>query len=150
MQVSRPIPGKVKLRRFRFIDHTGDLGLAVFGETLEGLFVHAAEALFHVLTDPRRIRQRQSRDLALEAGGLEELLVSWLGELLFLFETEQLLFRRFEVRQLEGRHMEATAWGERYEEGRHPIKTLIKAVTFHQLRVEQVRGRWRARIVLDL
>lgn len=138
------------MRRFRFIDHTGDLGLAVFGETLEGLFVHAAEALFHVLTDRRKIRERRGQELSLEARGIEELLVVWLGELLFLFETKRLLFRRFEIRGLDGLHMEASAWGEEYEEGRHPIKTLIKAVTFHQLRVEQVRGRWRARIVLDL
>ncbi len=122
----------------------------VFGETLDALFVHAAEALFHVLTDRRKIRERSGHDFSLGAGGIEELLVVWLGELLFLFETERLLFRRFEIRGLDPLHMEASAWGEEYEEGRHPIKTLIKAVTFHQLRVEQTRGGWRARIILDL
>lgn len=142
--------GKARMRKFKFIDHTGDLGLTVFGETLDGLFVHAAEALFHVLTDRRKIRDRHRQEISLDARGTEELLVVWLGELLFLFETKRLLFRRFEIRGLDGIHMEASAWGEQYEEGRHPIKTLIKAVTFHQLRVEKTKGRWRARIILDL
>lgn len=136
--------------KFSFIDHTGDLGLSVSAGTLEGLFICAAEAIVHVLTDRRRIREKRAHDFSLEARDIEELLVLWLSELLFLFETRGLLFRRFEIRGLDGRHMEATAWGEEYEEGRHPIKTLVKAVTFHQLRVEQTKGRWRTRIVLDL
>jgi SHS2 domain-containing protein len=46
--------------------------------------------------------------------------------------------------------LEATVWGEKYEEGRHPIKTLIKAVTFHQLQIEEENGNWKAQLIFDL
>jgi SHS2 domain-containing protein len=138
------------MRRFRFIDHTGDLGVVVRGNDLPQLFEHAAAAFFHVLTESRRIRPREAREILLEAPGLEELLVEWLGEFLYLFETEGLLFMTFEVHELDPHRIRAVARGETYEEGRHPIKTLIKAVTFHQLRIRQERGVWKAQIILDL
>ncbi len=122
----------------------------VYGRNLPELFLHAAQAFFQILTEPKKIRERESQEISLESHGPEELLVSWLNEFLYLFDTQGLLFRRFELRQLNGRHLEATAWGEGYEEGYHPIKTGIKAVTFHQLQIQQEKGIWKTQIIFDL
>ena len=138
------------MRRFRFIDHTGDAGVIVYGDTLPRLFQHAAEALFQILTEPKAIRERASQDFSLKALGTEALLVAWLNEFLYLFDTQGLLFRRFEVKSLDDSRLKATARGEVYEEGRHPIKTTIKAVTYHQLEIRQEKGVWRTRIIFDL
>jgi SHS2 domain-containing protein len=136
--------------RFEFVDHTGDLGVRVFGQTLPELFEQAAEALTFILTDPETIRIKKTRKLLLEAKTDEELLITWLNEFVYLFDTEGLLFKDFEVLSIHDHHLEALAQGEIYMEGRHPIKTAVKAATYHQLKIENHQGVWTAQVIFDL
>jgi SHS2 domain-containing protein len=136
--------------RFEFVDHTGDLGVRLFGESLPRLFEQAAEALTFILTDPETIRIKETRKLLLEAKTDEELLITWLNELVYLFDTEGLLFKAFEVLSVHDHHLEALAQGEIYVEGRHPIKTAVKAATYHQLKIEHHQGVWTAQVIFDL
>ena len=138
------------MRKFKFIDHTADMGILVYGETLPLLFQHAAEGLLHIITDPERIREKESREISVRANGLEELLVNWLNELLYLFETSGFLFRRSEILHLGDYFIEAAAFGEIFDEGYHPILRTIKATTYHQLRVTREKAGWEARIIFDL
>ncbi|HPD60632.1 MAG TPA: archease [Thermodesulfobacteriota bacterium] len=137
-------------KKFRFIDHTADVGVVVYGKNLIELFHNAAESFFSVLIDLKNIRETESRRFSLDAPGLEELLVSWLNEFLYLFETQGLLFSRFEIKNLSKKHLEATAWGEKYTAEKHPIKRIIKAVTFHQLSIQKQKGIWETQIIFDL
>ena len=138
------------LKPFEFIEHTGDLGVLVYGNGLPELFGNAAEAFFEVITDPEKVLERESRSIFLDSNDLEELLVAWLSEFLYLFDTNNLLFRRFSVHKVKKCTIEATAWGEVYDGERHPIKTVIKAVTFHQIQVREEKGIWKARVIFDL
>jgi SHS2 domain-containing protein len=137
-------------RKFRFIDHTGDMGIQVYGESLSLLFQHAAEGLSHIITAPEKIREKESRPISLRADAIEELLVNWLNELIFLFETDGFLFRRFEVLDLGEYFIEALAFGEILEEGHHSILRTVKATTYHQLHVTRGKAGWEARIIFDL
>lgn len=137
-------------RGFRFIDHTGDVGIALEGRDPSELFRHAGEAFFSILTDLGKIRGRIRRRIELEANGWEDLLVRWLSEFNFLFETEGMLFRTFDIDTIDEHRIRATAQGEPYEEGRHPIKTSVKAVTYHQLRVRQEGGTWKVTVIFDI
>ena len=137
-------------RNFEFIDHTGDMGVRVFGESLASLFQHAAEALYHIITDPETILEKDSRRVSVRANSLEELLISWLNEFVYLFDIHGSLFRRFEVLDLDEHVIEATAYGETMEEGRHPIYRTIKGATYHQLQITQRKGMWKTQIIFDL
>jgi SHS2 domain-containing protein len=136
--------------RYEFVDHTGDLGVRVFGESLPRLFEQAAEALTFILTDPEAIQIKETRKLLLEAKTDEELLITWLNELVYLFDTEGLLFKAYDVLSIHDHRLEALARGEIYVEGRHPIKTTVKAATYHQLKIEHPRGVWTAQVIFDL
>ena len=136
--------------KFKFIDHTGDLGMVVFGKNSRELFVHAAEGFFYILTNPKKVRSRSTCEISLEATGMEELLVAWLNEFVYLFDTRRLLFSRFQVLALDDLSMKAVAQGEPYEEGRHPIKRTIKEATYHQLRIREEGGTWEAQVIFDL
>jgi len=136
--------------RFEMVDHTGDIGVRVFGETLSQLFEQAAQALTFILTDPETIAPKQTRKLVLEARTGEELLITWLNELVYLFDTEGLLFKEFTILTLGDHHLEAEARGEVFDEGRHPIKTTVKAATYHQLKIENRKGVWTAQVIFDL
>lgn len=138
------------MRQFRFLDHTGDARIEIYGESLEALFENAGVALFHVITDPSTVEEKVERGIVLGYETVEVLLVDWLGELLYLHDVEGLLLKRFEVRRMENERFEGRAWGEPFQEGRHVIRTEVKAVTFHQVEVNEEGGRWRARVILDL
>jgi SHS2 domain-containing protein len=136
--------------RFELVDHTGDLGVRLIGRSLPQLFEQAGQALTFILTDPKTIQRKESRKLSLEANTDEELLITWLNELVYLFDTEALLFSAFSVFSVHDHHLEAQAQGEVFEEGRHPIKTPVKAATYHRLKIEHHQGVWTAQVIFDL
>ncbi len=138
------------MKRFDFLDHTADMGLVVYGEDLKRLFENAAEAFFTVITDLGKVRKRIERKIEIGRESLERLMVDWLNELLYLHEVEDLLFSHFEVESVGEDGLKARVEGEPFEEGRHPIKTGVKAVTYHQIQVKQENGLWRAQVILDL
>jgi len=137
-------------RKFRFLDHTADLGILVYGKDLRELFTNAGEAFFTIITDLQMVRESTERTIQIESSNLEDLMVNWLGELLYLHDVDGLLFKSFSIDELRDGTMRARARGEVFQEERHVIKTEIKAVTYHQIQVKEERGRWRARIIFDL
>ena len=135
---------------YEFLDHTGDLGIKVWAADIKGLFQEAARALFDIITDLEKIQVRENRKVTVEASALDELLVAWLGELLYLYEVEGLLFCDFALTEIDERSVKGVAMGEAFHEGRHIIKTSIKAVTYHQLEVQEHDGRWQAQVIFDI
>jgi SHS2 domain-containing protein len=141
---------------YRLLDHTADLALEIHAPTRDALFAEAAAALTDCLTDRERIEERGSRAVVLSAGDLGTLMVDWLTDLLVAFEVEGFLSARARVavaERAEGWTLEAEVWGEPRDEARHPLKTLVKGITYHQLEVAsmpEAAGGWRARITLDL
>ncbi len=137
-------------KRFEFIEHTGDIGIRVFGAERDQIFQHAAEALFELITDPDTIEPKETRDIRVEADGWESLLVSWLSEFIYLLDSRQMLFRDFKILSLDEQRIEARADGEPYDAGRHPIKTTVKGATYHQLRLFREGDGWVGEVILDL
>ncbi len=137
-------------KRFEILDHTADIGLIVYGEDLQTLFENAGEAFFHLITDLKRVRQKEERRIELKRESLERLMVDWLNELLYLHDVENLLFKSFKVEVVGEGGLKAKVKGEPFEEGVHVIKTGVKAATHHQIQVKKENGGWRAQIILDL
>lgn len=138
------------MKKFEFIDHTADIGFVVYGEDLKRLFENAGEAFFTVITDLEKVKRKTERRIEIGGESLERLMVDWLNELLYLHEVENLLFSQFEVESVGEEGLKARVKGEAFEEARHPIKTEVKAVTFHQIQVKQEDNLWRAQVILDL
>jgi protein archease len=138
---------------YEFFDHTGDVGVALTGRTVEELFTASAAAFSDTVTALERIEPRQAEELDVAAPELDLLLVDFLSELLYRFDTRGWLTRRaeVEVRALDGGwELQGTLVGERLDPARHATKVLIKAVTYHGLKVVRRDGLWTARIVFDI
>ncbi len=138
---------------YQRFEHTADLGLRIQAETPAAVFEEAACALFDVLVDdfPTAIQPLEQTAFSVEADSYENLLVDWLGELLFRFETEEKLFVRFDVRLEDRYRLIANAWGERFDHARHRQGDDVKAITYHQIRFEQQPDQsWLAEVILDL
>ena len=135
---------------FRLIDHTGDIGFVVDGRTIEELFERSARALFSIIADVSNVEERLHREVEVEGLDLEETLVAFLGELLYIHEVEDLVFRRVEVRSGPTPSLRAAAFGEKFDPERHRILRQIKAVTYHALRVEHTGESWQGQVILDI
>lgn len=140
----------VRGKKFRIIDHTGDLGILVYGRDLEELFSNAGEAFFDIITDVQRVRESTERIIRVEGPNLEDLMVRWLGELLYIHDVDGLLFRSFWIDELRDGSLKARARGEAFDEKRHVMKTEMKAVTYHKIQVKEEKEGWSARIIFDL
>jgi SHS2 domain-containing protein len=136
--------------RYRIFDHTADIGIAVENASLEGLFEDAAFGMFDLIGDLNRIESREEIRVDLEAETLEELFADWLRELLFRFETDLIVLKYFHVRMRSHRTLSGQASGEVYDPNRHELYRELKAVTYHELRVEQVQGIWRGSVIFDV
>jgi SHS2 domain-containing protein len=136
--------------RYEITDHTADVGLRVFGRSRAELFQNAGHALFDTITDIRLVRPVRRRALDLAGGALDELLVAWLNALVYLFDTEGMLFGVFAAGRPTPAGLHAEAWGEPYCAARHPLKTPVKAATYHNLTVSRTHRLWTATLVLDV
>ncbi len=141
---------KKKRKRFDILDHTADIGLVIYGKDLKTLFENAGVGFFHLITDLKRVRQKEERRIELPGESLERLMVDWLNELLYLHEVENLLFKHFRVEKVGKNGLKAVAKGESFQEGTHVIHTGVKSVTYHQIQVRREGEGWRAQVILDL
>ena len=134
---------------FEFIDHTADVGIRVKAHDLEGLFETAGLAFSELVTRVDSVDRRVERQFSLKEDDIETLLVSWLQELLYLLDTEDLVFARFQVK-LQDFSLKATAWGDVFDPTIHTIRTEIKAITYHQLEVVESDQGWQAQVIFDI
>jgi len=135
---------------FEIIEHTADVGIVAHGSSLEELFANAASALFALMVELTGVEERQQRRIAVSAQDWGGLLVSWLSELLYYVDAEELLFRRFQIQELEPFRLVAQAFGETIDRQRHQLHFGVKAVTRHMLEVRPEDGHWRAQVLFDI
>lgn len=132
---------------FKEVEHTADVAIHVEGHDLQDLFRNAALGMNSLMAAIDRPQEPPVRiSLALDGGDAEALLVDWLSELAYLAESRRLIFRQFDFRKLSNRRLEAEIRGN-VADG---IQKHIKAVTYHNLRIEKTRSGCEATVVFDV
>jgi len=132
---------------FEEVEHTADVAIRCGGPDLEGLFCNAALGMYHlmgIVSTPAGTGAKKT--IALEAMDVESLLVDWLAELAFIAETTGLVFRKMTFSVLTHVRLEATLNGSRAAH----LEKVIKAVTFHRLKVHRQADGYRTTIVFDV
>ena len=128
-----------------------DCALEIEGQSLDDLFATAGRAVAEIMVDPATVPSTEERTLALTASSLELLLFDWLSELLFLKDSEQLVFPRVTATVHPGppcRLLVTMAGGRLGAETERRADP--KAVTLYRFRLEPTNGGWRASLVLDI
>jgi len=137
-------------KKYKFINHTADVGIKVWGESLERLFENAAYSMFDILTELDKVKVKESLGVEIEGKSTDELLADWLRNLLYKFNGEGYLLREFNIKEISKKGLKTKVGGEKLDLSRHTLKTEIKAVTYHQLEVKKIVKGWEAQIIFDV
>jgi SHS2 domain-containing protein len=152
------------MKDFEILDISGDVGIKAFGKDIKEAFVHGALGMFSLITDLETIQEKKSIKVTVESNSLDGLLVSWLNELIFYFDTYGFIGRKITMTEitpyphLRGGGMEegtgykfkATISGEEFDKQRHEGKLLIKAATYHKLKIEKTHGIFEIHVIFDI
>jgi SHS2 domain-containing protein len=134
---------------FEILNHTADVGIIAYGADLRQAFANAARGLFSLITELDDVEEVVYRDIELTASDEESLLVAWLNELVYQFDTEGIIFKRFDIIQLDSTHLKARGYGEKVDKSKHKLKIGVKAATYHMLKVDKNDG-YRVQVIFDI
>lgn len=135
---------------YALLDHTADLAVKVQGGDPVSLFENAGKALMHIMLRGKASVNPVDLRISLSGQDLEDLLVRWLGELLYLLEGERLVVTGLKVERLASDRLEAVVETVPFDPETHEILSEIKAVTYHQVEVAEKGDHWEAKVVLDI
>lgn len=136
--------------RFEILEHTADVGVVGCGSTKAEAFESAAYAMFSIMAD--LASYQPSTSTVVEATGSDdvELLQSFLSKLIVLFEAEGMLPLEFDITELSPNRLSCRVQARPVDESIEWLGPSIKAVTYHQMAVEEGDGEWRARAIFDV
>jgi SHS2 domain-containing protein len=135
---------------YETFDHTADLGVRVTSPDLNTLFAEAALGMFaSIVENIDQVQPATSISLSIEGKDREYLLFDWLRELLFRFDADHMIFSQFEV-LVTSDGLTATVRGELLDRSRHLLNHEVKAITYHELKIEQIPEGWQAEFIVDI
>jgi SHS2 domain-containing protein len=141
------------MKEFEIIDHTADIGIVAYGKTKREVFINAAKGMFEIIAGENRDLKENFYDkIKLEAKSLEDLLIAWLNELLYISEVKLVILNKFKIKELSDGQIKAEVGGTKINHLSIRIKREVKAVTYHRLEIkkDEESGLWRAQVIFDI
>ncbi len=138
-----------KKPNFTFLDHTADMGIIVRHKDLKGLFEVAAAAMMYIMVRPKRSVETNQKDLFISGEDLPDLMIRWLGEILYLFDADREVVTDARILNLSERGLEARISCSPLDPADFEVLCEIKAVTYHQPHVGKKDHHWEARVIFD-
>jgi len=138
---------------YEFFPHTADIGMRVWGRSLEELMRSAVLALTDVVVEPASVRGAAKEIVTCRAAAPDLLLHDLLSELVYRLDARGRLVQDVELeiaRDPDGWTLEAATWGEPIDAARHRIRVLVKGVTYHALTVNEGPDGWQGTVILDI
>jgi SHS2 domain-containing protein len=126
----------MRMEKFVFLEHTADAKFQAFGQTLEEAFENAALAVVSLMWDSESISLRKKMSIVVSGQDLKQLLMAFLGEILYLLDTEMFLLGRVErtsIQKKEDRFLLSSCFnGDSYSEKYHVFGE-VKAITYFDM-----------------
>ncbi|MBM3217502.1 MAG: archease [Candidatus Rokubacteria bacterium] len=131
-------------------DVEADVGVHAWGPSRAEAFARAAEGVFALVVPPAAVAATETREARAQGASPEALLVNWLNECLYVHEIEGFAVARVEVDTCRDDLVHGLLHGEPLDPARHPLGTIVKAVTHHHVEVAERDGRVDVRVVVDV
>ncbi len=149
------MPSKTQTPKFRILEKVAiaDIAFESYGKNLSELFENSAIATTSIMVDAENLSETADKKIFLHADDIEALLFDFLNELVFIKDTDGLLFRKFKIQITEKKdkvELEAILSGEQLNPDKHNLKIDIKAITLHLFKVEKKSSGYKATVVVDI
>jgi len=135
------------MKPYKIIDHEADTGFEIYGKNMEELYKNAAHALFSLIVDAENVSTKTGKRIDIRDE--DNLLIVFLNELLYLWDTEGFIPKELSLKVEDGRVAGSVAGGF-FDPDKHTLKNEVKAVTYHKFSVIEEKGILKARIIVDL
>ncbi len=139
-------------KAFKFFDHTADILYEGYGSTYPEALENAAAALFETIADLKKVKSIKSVKIREWAPNRDELAVRVLSDLVAQRDALGLFFKTFSVTKIEekdgGYALEGVAKGSSMTPEAGLLD--VKAVTHHETKAFENKGRWTVRVLLDI
>lgn len=140
--------------RYEILDISGDIGIKALGRSCEEAFISAGIAMYSLITDIEKVDEKQHLEVAVESDSLEGALVRYLNELIFQFDTYGFIGRRIEIIASElltpNPQLKIIVYGEEFDAEKHDRKLLVKAATYHNIKVQKTDDIWEIEVIFDI
>ncbi len=144
----------MEFKKFEFKEHTADVLIVAYGKSIEELFENAAIAVFEVMTDTSKVEPKLEYKVEEEGIDLESLLLRWLETFLVYYDSDNVVFSKFKVDKIwcrdEECYIKGKGWGEHFNEEKHEKRTIVKAITYAEMKIEKKDNIWTATFVVDI
>ena len=142
---------------YKILDHIADLKIQTFGKTKEELFLNTLKAMTESQKAEIKDKKAIKRKVKLESGDLDNLLVDFLSEVLYLSQTNKEVYNDIKFSKFSDTQLEGELSGNKIES----FGEDIKAATYHGLKIDQPRlasgeagknknGLYQATILFDI
>ncbi|KAF8817875.1 archease family protein [Cardiosporidium cionae] len=135
-------------RLFDYLDHSADVIIHSWGESLQLAFGNAALGLFNYISSIDYVQVKESRSITATGHDTEDLLYHFMDEMLYLYGSEYFLGCQIDIFEfnLNERYVCAKVHGEIFDNAKHQQGTEVKAITMHEMRILNFPDRSGAEI----
>jgi SHS2 domain-containing protein len=135
---------------YAFFEVEADIGVRAWGARPEDAFAQAALGALALAVDPLDVDVSEQREVRAQGDTEEALLVTWINECLYVHEIEGFVVRNVTVDAFGGGMIHGLLSGEEFDRSRHRPGTIVKAATFHGVRIVRTSDRVEVAVVLDV
>jgi|SRR3989344_7714101 len=139
------------MKKFKYLEDIAiaDIAFEAYGKTLNELFENAAYAFFDITANPKTIQQKIKKTIRLKNHDVKDLLYNFLSELIFLKDSQQLIFSKIKV-DIKNNNIAAVLFGDKINPKKQELRNDIKAVTLHLFNLEKMKNNYKATVVVDI
>ena len=135
------------MKKFEFLEHTGDLKFRAYGNSLNEIFENCALAVSSVLGRGKKIKDSKQKEITVSGKDNESLLYNFIDELIYLFDAEEFIVSKAEVKIKDGK-LNCVVYGD--NSINYDDLDAIKSPTYAEMYVKQKDKFWECQVVLDV
>ena len=135
---------------YELIDISGDVGIKAYGKDCADAWVNAGIGMYSLITDLEKIEEKKTLGIEITSDSPEGLLVKYLNELIFHFDTYNFIGRRIDVISFSDGSIRARVHGEVFDPGLHEQRLLLKAATYHNIKIVKGDDICEVEVIFDI
>ena len=134
--------------KFKFLEHTADIKFQAFGKSLNEVFENSSLAMFNAMYEGK-IKSKKKLKISVKGKDSESLLYNFLEEFLILFDTKGFFLAKAKAKINESKKtLNAEVFGD--DAKNYGIHVDVKAITYSEMFVKKIKGKWVSQVVLDV